>query len=54
MVDGILELNGRTERRRRLLAARAVVCFVLALCLFSSSDSSDSAGRRDIGRSCGP
>ena len=38
-VDEVLESTGRFERRRRVLPARAVVYFVLALCLFSSSDS---------------
>ncbi|WP_371572850.1 transposase domain-containing protein [Streptomyces sp. NBC_01314] len=40
VVDEVLELTGRAERRRRLLPARAVVYFVLALCLFSSSPKS--------------
>lgn len=48
MVDLVLELTGRTERRRRLVPARAVVCFVLALCLFSSSDSAGPPGYRAV------
>ncbi|MFD4569477.1 transposase domain-containing protein [Streptomyces sp. NPDC058467] len=48
MVDEVLELAGRAERRGRLLPARAVVCFVLALCLFSSSDSSGPPGYRVV------
>ncbi|MFH8387768.1 IS4 family transposase [Kitasatospora sp. NPDC018058] len=46
VVDELLELTGRAERRRRLLPARAVVYFVLALCLFSSSDSAGPPGYR--------
>ncbi|MEV5400973.1 IS4 family transposase [Streptomyces cellulosae] len=48
VVDEVLELTGRTERRRRLLPARAVVYFVLALCLFSSSDSAGPPGYRAV------
>ncbi|MFF1625971.1 transposase domain-containing protein [Streptomyces sp. NPDC058272] len=44
VADEVLELAGRAERRSRLLPARAVVCFVLALFLFSSSDSSGPPG----------
>jgi hypothetical protein len=44
VVDEVWELTGRAERRRRLLPARAVVSFVLALCLFSSSDSAGAPG----------
>ncbi|MER6087638.1 transposase domain-containing protein [Streptomyces bluensis] len=51
VVDVVLELTGQVERRRRLLPSRAVVYIVLALCLFSSSDS---AGPPGYGRSCGP
>ncbi|GAA3378693.1 hypothetical protein GCM10020367_59230 [Streptomyces sannanensis] len=47
-VDLVLELTGRAERRHRLLPARAVVCFVLALCLFSSSDSAGLPGYRVV------
>ncbi|MEU9290659.1 transposase domain-containing protein [Streptomyces sp. NPDC048275] len=48
VVDEVLELTGRAGRRRRLLPARAVVCFVLALCLFSSSDSTGPPGYRVV------
>ncbi|MFF1643103.1 transposase domain-containing protein [Streptomyces sp. NPDC058246] len=49
MVDEVLELAGRAERRGRLLpAGRVVACFVLALCLFSSSDSSGPPGYRVV------
>ncbi|WP_406260046.1 transposase domain-containing protein [Actinacidiphila glaucinigra] len=47
-VDEVLELTGRVERRRRLLSARAAVYFVLALCLFSSSDSAGPPGYRVV------
>ncbi|MFI6730867.1 transposase domain-containing protein [Streptomyces atratus] len=40
--------SGRTEYRRRLLPARTVVYFVLALCLFSSSDSAGPPGYRSV------
>ncbi|MFF1655955.1 transposase domain-containing protein [Streptomyces sp. NPDC058255] len=48
VADEVLELAGRAERRGRLLPARAVVCFVLALFLFSSSDSSGPPGYRVV------
>ncbi|GGZ40309.1 transposase domain-containing protein [Streptomyces bluensis] len=48
VVDVVLELTGKVERRRRLLPARAVVYIVLALCLFSSSDSAGPAGIRTV------
>ncbi|MFD4550398.1 transposase domain-containing protein [Streptomyces sp. NPDC058466] len=48
VVDEVLELAGSAERRGRLLPARAVVCFVLALFLFSSSDSSGPPGYRVV------
>lgn len=48
VVDDVLELTGRAERRRRLLPARAVVYFVLALCLFSSSDNTGPPGYRVV------
>ncbi|MDJ0465501.1 transposase domain-containing protein [Streptomyces sp. H27-C3] len=50
VVDEVLELTGRTERRRRLLPARTVVYFVLALCLFSSSGSAGPPGYRAVRR----
>ncbi|WP_406373287.1 transposase domain-containing protein [Streptomyces sp. NBC_01550] len=46
LVDEVVEHSGRTECRRRLLPARTVVYFVLALCLFSSSDSAGPPGYR--------
>ncbi|MFF3689726.1 transposase domain-containing protein [Streptomyces sp. NPDC002187] len=46
--DEVVELTGRGEHRRRLLPARAVVYFVLALCLFSSSDSAGPPGYRSV------
>lgn len=35
LVDGVIQQTGRAEQRRRLLPARVVVCFVLALALYS-------------------
>lgn len=35
VVDGVLKRTGRKEKRHRLLPARVVVYFVLALCLFA-------------------
>ncbi|MBA2951830.1 transposase domain-containing protein [Streptomyces himalayensis] len=40
-------MTGRAERRRRLLPARAMVYFVLAPCLFSSSGQRRAAGIPD-------
>jgi hypothetical protein len=37
LVDRVLEQSGRVEQRRRLLPARVVVYYVLALALFASS-----------------
>lgn len=42
---------GRVQRRCRHLPARAVVYFVLALCLFSGADSSRPPGYRSVLRS---
>ena len=42
LVDEVLERTGRVEQRRRVLPARAVVYFVLALCLFSSAESASA------------
>ncbi|MFE3830465.1 IS4 family transposase [Streptomyces sp. NPDC059092] len=50
VVYEVLELTGRAERCRRLLPARAVVYFVLALCLFSSSASTGPPGYRVVPR----
>ena len=35
LVDGVLASTGRVEQRSRLLPARLVMYFVLAMCLFS-------------------
>jgi hypothetical protein len=50
LVDQVIELAGRRERRRRLLPARAVVYFVLGLCLFSGADSAAPPGYRSVMR----
>ena len=39
LVDEVIDLSGCREKRQRLLPARAVVYFVLGLCLFSGADS---------------
>jgi hypothetical protein len=49
-VDEVIELSGCRERRQRLLPARAVVYFVLALCLFSGADSAAPPGYRSVMR----
>jgi transposase IS4-like protein len=46
VIDEVVELTGSGERRRRLLPARTVVYFILALCPFSSSDSAGPPGYR--------
>jgi hypothetical protein len=51
LVDEVVVLAGRRERRCRLLPARAVVYFVLALCLFSSADAAGPPGYRSVLRS---
>ncbi len=51
MVDEVVVHSGRRERRCRLLPARAVVYFVLALCLFSGADSAGPPGYRSVLRS---
>jgi hypothetical protein len=51
LVDEAVVATGRQERRRRLLPARAVVYFVLALCLFSGADSAHPPGYRSVARS---
>lgn len=51
MVDEVVAQCGRRERRRRLLPARAVVYFVLALCLFSGAESAGPPGYRSVLRS---
>jgi hypothetical protein len=50
MVDEVIELAGCREKRRRLLPARAVVYFVLGLCLFSGADSMGPPGYRSVWR----
>lgn len=52
LVDEVLEITGRSQRRFRALPARLGVYFVLALCLFSGSGYASViatlvAGRRD-------
>jgi Insertion element 4 transposase N-terminal/Transposase DDE domain len=51
LVDEVIETAGCRERRRRLLPARAVVYFVLGLCLFSGADSERQPGYRSVMRS---
>jgi hypothetical protein len=48
IVDEVLEQTGRVELRRRLLPARAVMYFVLGLCLFSSAESTGQPGYRAV------
>ena len=50
LVDEVIEQAGCRERRQRLLPARAVVYFVLGLCLFSGADSSAPPGYRSVMR----
>ncbi len=50
LVDRVVALAGRGERRVRLLPARSVVYFVLALCLFSGADSMGPPGYRSVMR----
>jgi Insertion element 4 transposase N-terminal len=50
LVDEVVELAGCREQRRRLLPARAVVYFVLGLCLFSGADSAAPPGYRSVMR----
>ncbi len=51
LVDGAIDAAGCREKRRRLLPARAVVYFVLGLCLFSGADSAGPPGYRSVMRS---
>jgi hypothetical protein len=51
LVDEMTELAGCREKRSRLLPARAVVYFVLGLCLFSGADSMGPPGYRSVMRS---
>jgi hypothetical protein len=51
LVDEAVDLAGCREKRVRLLPARAVVYFVLGLCLFSGADSMGPPGYRSVMRS---
>jgi hypothetical protein len=51
LVDEVVAAAGATQRRVRLLPARAVVYFVLALCLFSGADAAGPPGYRSVARS---
>jgi Insertion element 4 transposase N-terminal/Transposase DDE domain len=51
LVDEVVIEAGRMQRRFRLLPARAVVYFVLGLCLFSGADSARPPGYRSVLRS---
>src|SRR5947207_850992 len=48
LVDEVVTAAGVQERRRRLLPARMMVYFVLALCLFAGSDSLCPPGYRAV------
>src|ERR1700689_290250 len=50
LVDEVIGLAGCREKRQRLLPARAVVYFVLGLCLFSGADSCAPPGYRSVMR----
>ncbi|MGP3961673.1 IS4 family transposase [Nonomuraea sp. 3N208] len=50
LVDDVIEVSGCREQRRRLLPARAVLYFVLGLCLFSGADSLAPPGYRSVMR----
>src|SRR3954470_22265768 len=50
LVDEVVAAAGATQRRVRLLPARAVVYFVLALCLFSGADAAAPPGYRSVAR----
>ncbi len=50
LVDEVIGLSGCREKRQRLLPARAVVYFVLGLCLFSGADSCAPPGYRSVMR----
>jgi Insertion element 4 transposase N-terminal/Transposase DDE domain len=50
LVEEVIERAGCREKRRRLLPARAVVYFVLGLCLFSGADSAGPPGYRSVMR----
>src|SRR5687767_14081369 len=48
LVDEVVAAAGAAQRRVRLLPARAVVYFVLALCLFSGADAAAPPGYRSV------
>jgi hypothetical protein len=50
LVDEVIDLSGCREKRQRLLPARAMVYFVLGLCLFSGADSHAPPGYRSVMR----
>jgi Insertion element 4 transposase N-terminal/Transposase DDE domain len=50
LVDEVVAAAGAAQRRVRLLPARAVVYFVLALCLFSGADAAAPPGYRSVAR----
>jgi hypothetical protein len=49
LVDGVLVRTGRVEQRSRLLPARVVVYFVLAMCLFSGQAYEEVARLLTVG-----
>ena len=51
LVDEVVDLAGCREKRSRLLPARAVVFFVLGMCLLSGEDSAGPPGYRSVMRS---
>jgi hypothetical protein len=51
LVDEVVDLAGCREKRARLLPARAVVFFVLGMCLLSGEDSTGPPGYRSVMRS---
>ena len=51
LVDEVVDLAGCREKRCRLLPARAVVFFVLGMCLLSGEDSMAPPGYRSVMRS---
>src|SRR4051812_37482658 len=50
LVDEVVAAAGAAQRRVRLLPARAVVYFVLGLCLFSGADAAGPPGYRSVVR----
>ena len=50
LVDEVIDLSGCREKRQRLLPARAVIYFVLGLCLFSGADRCAPPGYRSVMR----